>query len=101
MTRQEKIEHIARHYGVDHQCKKCVEEMAELTQALCKYTDIESCAEAKACRESIIGELADVRVMVQQIEYLLCCGNEVEATIDYKLDRQIERIKREKEKSTC
>ena len=36
-TRLEKIRTIARHYEYDTQSRQCIEEMAELTQAINKY----------------------------------------------------------------
>ena len=39
MERNKKIKDIANHYGVSHQSNKAIEEMAELTQALCKISD--------------------------------------------------------------
>lgn len=36
-SRLEKIRAIGRHYGYDAQSRQCIEEMAELTQAINKY----------------------------------------------------------------
>lgn len=37
MMTDEKIKKIARHYGYEAQSRQCIEEMAELTQAINKY----------------------------------------------------------------
>ena len=37
MKLEEKIEFIANHYGYDAQSRQCIEEMAELTQAINKF----------------------------------------------------------------
>lgn len=36
--REDKIKKIARHYGYEAQSRQCIEEMAELTQAIKKLT---------------------------------------------------------------
>lgn len=37
MDEAEKIKIIAEHYGYDSQSRQCIEEMAELTQAINKF----------------------------------------------------------------
>ena len=37
MDEAEKIKIIAEHYGYDSQSRQCIEEMAELTQAINKW----------------------------------------------------------------
>lgn len=37
MTREDKIKKIARRYGYEAQSRQCIEEMAELTQAINKF----------------------------------------------------------------
>ena len=54
-----KTKAIADHYGKKHQTIKAIEELAELIQAL-----------AKGDTDNIKEEIADVRVMLEQIEYL-------------------------------
>ena len=54
-----KTKAIADYYGKEHQTIKAIEELAELIQAL-----------AKGDIENIKEEIADVRVMLEQIEYL-------------------------------
>ena len=100
MTREEKIATIAQFYGYEPQSRQCIEEMAELTQAINKlwrkrkelYTTAE---EVRKARKNVIEELADVKIMVWQMEKLLGAEREVDAEIEKKLDRQIERIEHE------
>lgn len=95
-----KIVYIATHYGFENQSRQCVEEMAELTQAICKYKRAQG-AEKRAAMENLQEELADVEIMVRQLK-ALCDKEKVEETIKYKLKRQLERIRNEKEtESTC
>lgn len=79
------LKQIADHYGLEHQSKKCVEELAELTVAICK--DSES---------DILEEIVDVEIMLEQIKYLReICDRDLEAAKKYKIRRQILRIDKE------
>ena len=97
MNRQA-IETIADFYGFDAQSRQCIEEMAELTVALNKYNRVLSqmnyVYEHEKCISSIIEELADVEIMINQIKYLLNIYEEdIETIINRKIQRQLERIK--------
>lgn len=92
MQRSEKIKCVAYHYGMAHQSKKAIEEMAELTQALCKISDAPACdPKVPSLLDSVIDEIADVCVLMEQMK-LFYGPKEVEDRIDFKIDRQIERI---------
>ena len=82
---EQNIQKIADYYGLDSQTDKTIEECAELIQALVK---LES-------RENTIEEIADVQIMLKQMLYLLDCEKEVEKVMEYKINRQLERIKEE------
>ena len=89
----EKIHKIADHYGLQHQCIKTIEELRELA---------EECMES-ACKDSItvnlINEIADVFVMMIQLIYLgKIERKDIEEVMEYKVDRQLRRIKEEEEK---
>lgn len=99
-TRLEKIRTIVRYYGYDAQSRQCIEEMAELTQAINKYW--RSCGNGqstgkskKECMDNLIEEIADVQIMLEQMKFFLAAGHDVNCIIDEKLDRQIERINNE------
>ena len=80
-----KIKAIADHYGKEHQTIKAMEELAELIQAL-----------AKGDIENIKEEIADVRVMLEQLEYLYgISDDEITSRMCAKLCRQLERMERE------
>lgn len=98
-TFDERIETIADHYGFEHQCKRAVEELAELIVALKHIEKLD---------ENIVDyylnlatELADAKIMIDQLIYLFnkdeslveINGGTIEQEIDYKLDRQLFRIK--------
>lgn len=93
----EKIRCIANEYGLRKQSRQCIEELSELIKALCKWdrkwgdsllSDSHECKE----RTDIIGEIADCRIMLSQIEYLMSAEYDVQEEIEKKLDRQIRRI---------
>lgn len=103
---QEKIKRISSFYGYDAQSRQCIEEMAELTQAINKYW-----RKALVCGtvpipnkdgympmlpreyDNLVEEMADVQIMLWQLEYLLNADTSI--IIRHKLDRQMERIERE------
>lgn len=96
----EKIKIIADHYGYESQSRQCIEEMAELTQAINKFW--RACGNGqlteksfKECLENLTEEMADVQIMLWQIEYLLSAENMIEEMIEKKLNRQLKRIEEE------
>ena len=89
-----KLNFIAAHYGYEHQSRQCIEEMAELTQAINKHwrKEIPNRNNYKLL-QGIYEEIADVEICLEQIKYLLNCHAEVEAIMEFKIDREIQRIK--------
>ena len=84
-----KTELIAKHYGKERQLVKTMEELAELIQAIAKYC-LKPTEENKA---AIIEEIADVNIMMIQLDILLQFNDKLIAdTIDAKIDRQLKRI---------
>ena len=84
-------------YG-DKQYMTAVEEMAELMQAISKYLRItySGCSDAariqKEAINSITAEMADVYIMLEQLQLMLGIKNgDIHAVIDKKLNRQFER----------
>lgn len=95
MTDEEKIKKIADTYGYDSQSRQCIEEMAELIQAINKYwrKDLK-CGQLEPSKLSIIEEIADVEICLAQMKYLLEIHDEdINKAISKKLDRQLKRIK--------
>lgn len=71
-----------------------------MIQALCKRErKLGDCSLSESAdspeRTAIIGELADVMIMVKQVAHLLSAEDEVKMQIDFKLDRQLARIEEE------
>lgn len=81
---------IVAHYGAEHQKRKAVEEMAELTTALAREQD------NRASAKDVITEIADVYIMLRQLMEIY--GNErCRQEIARKLKRLERRMERENE----
>ena len=77
---------IADHYGTLGQLNKTIEECTELVAAIIGYIHKQD------SRAHIAEEIADVKIMLIQLEYLLHSEYEVEGEMRYMVDRQLKRI---------
>lgn len=102
----DKLLKIIEHYGLHNQLRKFNEETFELEESIinyeqCKnsgyeYDYIDAEELEKEYKEHIAEEIADVLVMVYQfLEYYKIDQVELCKTMDFKIDRQLERIKNE------
>lgn len=97
---RKEINEIASYYGYDSQSHMLIEEMAELTQALNKYYRLTGKhgypaeGEVGEVVANIYEEIADVEICLSELVYLLGCRDSVDAWKRYKVDRQMERMKR-------
>lgn len=89
MIEDERIKTIADHYGIKKQMRHLAEECSELA--------VEASHSArKGTTVKIIEEMADVEIMIEQIVYLAKIDRkDIEECIQYKLERQMKRIKEE------
>lgn len=80
-------------YGNAAQVDMAIEEMSELTKALCKERrcKLDSIKHSEAVA-NIIEEIADVAIMLQQMIIIFDRDNEVEGEIKYKIDRLEQRL---------
>lgn len=93
-----KTEYIANNYKFDDQVDVLIEEMSELAKALLKNRRAKKgYTQEKETSKNVREELADVEIMLQQIIYLTESDEIVLKIINEKLNRQLERIKHEKE----
>ena len=89
---------IADYYGLSAQLLKLAEECTELAdiafkswkKSLNNYHDID--------RDHLAEEIADVKLVSEQISYLLELGCKVSNLRKYKIKRQVSRMKRERKK---
>lgn len=76
--------HAINHFGVEHQIKKCVEEMGELiTELARRHTTRED-------RDRIALEVADVLITANQLRFIF--GARI---VDEKIDQQLQRLEDE------
>lgn len=77
-------------YGAPAQMDMAVEEMAELTKALCKVKRVSCAAEAKAVLENVVEEMADVQIMLDQLRIIF--RRSTEEIEEAKLERLAGRL---------
>lgn len=94
-----KLLKIINHYGIDKQLKYIHSEYFELDEAIInlfneeyiEYPEIE-----ESHKKHITEELADIMVMLKQFQYYYgITDKEIENIMNYKIDRQLERIEME------
>lgn len=82
---------IIAHYGYEHQKKKAVEELGELSRALARDLQYEG------DRDNIAEEMADVYIMLAQLQLINGNVPEIAAHVREKLGRTVETVKKERE----
>ena len=85
-----RIEFLATYYGKQHQELKTLEELEELT------TELINNIKTEGVSSNTPSEIADVLIMLYQLIYLYDNGEEVEKEVEFKINRQIDRIKNTK-----
>lgn len=100
----DRIIKIAETYGYESQSQMLIEEMSELTKAICKLNRVEDRARrgpVKACEceeviKNVKEEMADVEIMLSQLQYFFrMTDGEFKELMDGKLHRQITRLQGE------
>ena len=71
-------------FGKESQKLIAIEEMSELTKALCKGTRYPGTADVL---DNVAEEIADVRIMLDQLEYLFNCADKVSTYRRKKIQR--------------
>lgn len=85
-------------YGENAQVDMAIEEMAELTKAICKRKRTGATGpEAVAARGQLLEEVADVFIMLVQLIRIFDGAEEVQQTVTEKLDRLKGRLERRKD----
>ena len=80
-------------YGEKHQEIKAIEELSELTKALCKYFECTDKRMEPIILDSIDEEMADVEIMMQQLRLIFRNEEQIEARHKEKIDRLERRLK--------
>ena len=89
-----KLDYIVHYYGINHQQRKLAEEVFELQEKITQFQCVYSSGSDKYFKECITEEIADVMVLLKQIQlYYKLDTKEIKNNMKYKINRQIERIK--------
>lgn len=88
MTNTEILTLAIATYGIKKQVAVCIEEMSELTKALIKLYRAEDREEKKAARDNVQEEIADAKIMLQQMSMIF--GEKKIAEIQ---EQKIERLR--------
>lgn len=92
---EEKLKQIISFYGLPHQLKYIHSEYYELDEAIIN----EEFEHHQESIEHIAEEIADVIVMLKQFQYYYGIEDkQIEDIMNFKIDRQLERIKNGKDK---
>ena len=86
MERSEILKNALKHYGANSQRIVAIEEMSELTKELCK---VARCEENIA---HIAEEIADVRIMLDQLQIMFDCSGKVAEYEAAKVERLRKRL---------
>ena len=93
---KDKLKCIISHYGVREQLKYFHSEVYELTEAILDYQYVEvynGTPAQKIQKKHVAEEIADVWIMLSQFkEYYGITTKEIDEIINYKVNRQLERI---------
>lgn len=73
------IQNIIKKMDIKKQKLMLIEEMSEVTQALCK--------EQRGLESNLIEELADLSIVLESVIALLDCQNEIDKIREYKIKR--------------
>lgn len=88
MTPKETMQKAINTYGVENQIIKTVEELSELSQALCKILTSKFTDDNSEISENIFEEIADVEIMLEQCKMMF----------KFKCDKDVSEWKQDKVK---
>lgn len=86
------ISMILAHHGFENQLFKTVEELSELTTAIVQYYNK---GPGESRLRGVQEEIADVYIMLEQIRKQFMGDCELKELIEYKLERECNRIETE------
>ena len=84
----ENNQYIADTYGLEKQLKQLIEESAELIQAISKCQRY-GCG--TVTKRHLFEEIGDVKLLLDHVIYLMDCEEDVQASINYKIHRELGR----------
>ena len=86
------LSHIAEHYGLEHQIGKLREELVELFEVAFDISLNPQSLDQRLFE--LVDEMADVKIMISQIEVLTGTIQNVADRMDFKVRRQLDRMRR-------
>lgn len=93
MEVKDKLKRIIEHYGINAQQRQFAEEVFELQEVITKSQEMAWIEECDI--NDIAEEIADCMVMLNQFkEYYNITDEQINKNIEYKVNRQIERIEK-------
>ncbi len=95
MTSKEILQKAINTYRVENQMIKTVEELSELSQALCKILTSKFTDDNSEIFENIFEEIADVEIMLEQCKIMFQCDKEVNKWKQEKIERLERRLEGE------
>lgn len=87
VNQREVLEAAIAKYGIDMQLNVAIEEMSELTKEICKFK------RGVVHPDTIAEEMADVEIMIEQMNMIFDNAHEVAEIRDKKIRRLAERLK--------
>lgn len=89
---RKKIEYLAAHYSKKEQYEKAIEEVAELEDELYRGSNPLGDRDMVYLTDNTWSECADVIIMIAQLAIQHGKEDEIKSQMEYKLDRQLNRI---------
>ena len=89
---RKKIEYLANHYSKKEQYEKAIEEVAELGDELHRGSNPLGDQDMVYLTDNTWSECADVIIMIAQLAIQHGKEDEIKSQMEYKLDRQLNRI---------
>lgn len=86
MNRNELCRAALQFYGDEHQIRKCMEELSELSVAVCH------CYDGKDSVRHVAEEIADVENLIEQMKILFNCHDQVDRQRRFKLEALADRM---------
>lgn len=95
---EEALKKIIKHYGLYNQLKYIHSEYFELDEVIVACE--ESGELSEYYQDNIAGEIADIMVMLKQFQYYYGISDkQIEDIMNFKIDRQLDRINKEMNKN--
>lgn len=90
MERERILQDAVRTFGEDSQMLMMIEEMSELTQAICKYRRANDDASEKDAWDNIREEMADVQIMLDQMKIMFSDVQDIDRMKMERLEKRLQ-----------